>query len=154
MNYGGVLIAVKDMTKAKQLYEEVMEQEVQMDLDNIHVAFASGFTLQADYEGLLGVSLKPKDQPDNFQLYFEVEDLDKWEAKLAKVDGIEFLHHSKEYPWGQRVMRFYDHDKYIVEVSESMESVVKRFLNQGMSVTETAEKTMFPVEFVQQFVQG
>lgn len=153
MNYGGVLIAVKDMTKAKQFYEEVMEQEVQMDLDNIHVAFTSGFTLQADYEGLLGVSLKPKEQPDNFQLYFEVEDLDKWEAKLAKVDGIEFLHHSKEYPWGQRVMRFYDHDKYIVEVSESMESVVKRFLNQGMSVTETAEKTMFPVEFVQQFVQ-
>ncbi|MGG5371056.1 VOC family protein [Enterococcus sp. AZ196] len=150
MNYSGILLAVKDMTKSKQFYEGVMEQKIAMDLDNIHVSFESGFSLQADYEGLLGVPLNPKEQPDNFQLYFEVEDLDKWEERLSKVDGIEFLHHSKEYPWGQRVMRFYDFDKYIVEVSESMASVVKRFLAQGLSVEETAEKTMFPVEFVQQ----
>ncbi|MBO0451421.1 VOC family protein [Candidatus Enterococcus murrayae] len=150
MNYSGILLAVKDMTKSKQFYEGVMEQKIAMDLDNIHVSFESGFSLQADYEGLLGVPLNPKEQPDNFQLYFEVEDLDKWEETLSKVDGIEFLHHSKEYPWGQRVMRFYDFDKYIVEVSESMASVVKRFLAQGLSVEETAEKTMFPVEFVQQ----
>ncbi|MGM0167937.1 hypothetical protein IGI39_002949 [Enterococcus sp. AZ135] len=152
MNYGGVLLAVKDMTKAKQFYEEVMEQKIMMDLDNVHVTFESGFSLQADYEGLLGVPLSPKEQPDNFQLYFEVEDLDKWEEKLSNVDGIDFLHSSKEYPWGQRVMRFYDYDKYIVEVSESMASVARRFLAQGLSVEETAERTMFPVEFVQQLV--
>lgn len=48
-------------------------------------------------------------------------------------------------------MRFYDYDKYIVEVSESMESVARRFLAQGLSVEETARRTMFPVEFVKQF---
>ena len=104
MNFGGVLLAVKDMTKAKQFYVEVMEQKIEMDLDNVHVAFESGFSLQADYQGLLGVPLNPKEQSDNFQLYFEVEDLDKWEDKLSKVEGIDFLHHSKEYPWGQRVL--------------------------------------------------
>ena len=46
-------------------------------------------------------------------------------------------------------MRFYDYDKYIVEVSESMESVAKRFMAQGLSIEETAERTMFPVEFVE-----
>ena len=46
-------------------------------------------------------------------------------------------------------MRFYDFDKYIVEVSESMASVAKRFLSQGMSAAETAERTQFPLEFVQ-----
>ncbi|WP_232089432.1 VOC family protein [Enterococcus malodoratus] len=153
MNFGGVLIAVKDMTKARQFYEEVMEQKVMMDLDNIHVAFESGFSLQADYAGLLDVPLEIKQQSNNFQLYFEVEDLDKWEEKLSNVEGIEFLHHSKEYPWGQRVMRFYDRDKCIVEVSESMDSVAKRYLKQGFSVEETAEKTMFPVAFVQQLVE-
>ena len=100
MNFGGVLLAVKDMTKAKQFYVEVMEQKIAMDLDNVHVAFESGFSLQADYQGLLGVPLNPKEQSDNFQLYFEVEDLDKWEDKLSKVEEIDFLHHSKEYPWG------------------------------------------------------
>ena len=99
-----------------------------------------------------GVPLNPKEQSDNFQLYFEVEDLDKWEDKLSKVEGIVFLHHSKEYPWGQRVLRFYDYDKFIVEVAESMASVAKRYLAQGMTVEETAEKTMFPVEFVEGLV--
>lgn len=152
MNFGGVLLAVKDMTKAKQFYVEVMEQKIAMDLDNVHVAFESGFSLQADYQGLLGVPLNPKEQSDNFQLYFEVEDLDKWEDKLSKVEEIDFLHYSKEYPWGQRVLRFYDYDKFIVEVAESMASVAKRYLAQGMTVEETAEKTMFPVEFVEGLV--
>jgi hypothetical protein len=71
--------------------------------------------------------------------------LDKF---LFISEGIVFIHESKENPWGQRVMRFYDLDKYIVEVSESMESVAKRFLAKGLSVEETAERTMFPVEFV------
>jgi hypothetical protein len=45
-------------------------------------------------------------------------------------------------------MRFYDYDNYIIEVAESMASVAKRFLSQGLSVEETSERTMFPVEFV------
>jgi len=45
-------------------------------------------------------------------------------------------------------MRFYDYDEYIVEVAEKMESVARRFLKQGLSVEETAQRTMFPVEFV------
>lgn len=81
-----------------------------------------------------------------------MEDLDVWETKLKALEGIEFIHKSREYPWGQRVMRFYDHDQYIVEVSESMESVAKRFLAQGLSAEETAERTMFPVEFVKQLL--
>ncbi len=40
----------------------------------------------------------------------------------------------------------------IVEVSESMESVAKRFLTQGLTIEETAERTMFTVEFVKQLL--
>lgn len=98
------------------------------------------------------MKLEPQEKPDNFQLYFEVEDLDAWEDKLKALEGIEFLHGIKEYPWGQRVMRFYDYDKYIVETAESMESVAKRFLSQGLSAEETAERTMLPVGFVEQFL--
>ncbi|GCF94075.1 glyoxalase [Enterococcus florum] len=150
MQFGGVLLAVSDMTRAKQFYEEVMEQKIVMDLDNLHVAFEGGFSLQANYETLLEVPLEMKSRPDNVQIYFEVEDLKAWETKLSAIEGIAFLHHSKEYPWGQRVMRFYDYDQFIVEVAESMTSVVKRFLAEGRTVEETAERTMFPIEFVQQ----
>lgn len=83
-------------------------------------------------------------------MYFELEDIDHWNAKLRSIDFIEFIHDAKEYPWGQRTMRFYDFDKHIVEIGESMVSVVKRFLKQGLSVNGTAKCSMYPVEFVQQ----
>ena len=146
MQYQGTLIAVSDMEKAKQFYETVMEQKVIMDL-GVHVSFG-GFSLQSNYAELVGADLPGKTQPNNFQLYFEVEDLDYWQDKISSTEGIEFIHKAKEYPWGQRVIRFYDYDKFIVEVAESMESVAKRFLSQGLSVEETAERTMYPVEFV------
>jgi predicted enzyme related to lactoylglutathione lyase len=151
MRYGGTLIAVSDMAKAKQFYETVMEQKVMMDL-GVHVAFVGGVSLQSNYPELVGQDLPMKTRPNNFQLYFEVEDLDFWQNKIAGTEGIEFIHKAKEYPWGQRVMRFYDHDSYIVEVAESMESVAKRFLSQGLSIEETAQRTMFPVEFVKSLV--
>lgn len=146
MQYQGTLIAVSDMEKAKQFYETVMEQKVIMDL-GVHVAFG-GFSLQSNYAELVGADLPSKTQPNNFQLYFEVEDLDYWQNKISRIEGIEFIHKAKEYPWGQRVIRFYDYDKFIVEVAESMASVAKRFLAQGLSVEETAERTMYPVEFI------
>lgn len=151
MQYQGTLISVSNMEKAKHFYEIVMEQKVMMDL-GVHVSFERGLSLQFNYAELVGQELPMKTRPNNFQLYFEVEDLDYWQDRITNTEGIEFIHKAKEYPWGQRVMRFYDYDEYIVEVSESMESVAKRFLAQGLSVEETAKRTMFPVEFVKNLV--
>ena len=151
MQFQGILIAVSDMERAKCFYEMVMEQKVVMDL-GVHVSFESGFSLQSNYGELVGTKLEGKRHPDNFQLYFEVENLDEWQDKLSKVEGIELIHKAKEYPWGQRALRFYDLDQFIVEVAESMESVARRFLDQGLSVEETAECTMYPVAFVKQLL--
>lgn len=147
MKYEGTLIAVSDMERAKYFYERVMEQKVAMDL-GVHVAFEAGFSLQSNYPELVGVELPMKTCSNNFQLYFEVENLDEWQDKIANTEGIVFLHKAKEYPWGQRAMRFYDYDRYIVEVAESMESIARRYLSQGLSIEETAQRTMYPVEFV------
>jgi Lactoylglutathione lyase and related lyases len=149
MKFGGLLIAVSDMKRAKAFYEQVMELKVMMDLGT-HVSFENGLGLQQDYQEMVGVELNACDKPDNFQLYFETEDLDGWEEKLTAIADIKFLHRPKTYPWGQRVMRFYDYDNYIIELSESMECVAKRYLAQGMTAEETAERTMYPVEFIRQ----
>ena len=151
MKYCGTLISVSDMEKSKNFYEKVMDQKIIMDLD-VHMSFENGLSLQSNYEELVGVKLEAHARPNNFQLYFEMEDLAYWESKLKSIKGIEFIHASKEYPWGQRVIRFYDYDKFIVEVAESMESVVKRLLSEGLSAEETASRTMFPVEVVKQLL--
>ncbi|NLB78597.1 MAG: glyoxalase/bleomycin resistance/dioxygenase family protein [Clostridiaceae bacterium] len=147
MQYQGTLIAVSDIAKSKHFYETIMDQKILMDL-GVHVSFDRGLSLQSNYAELVGEELKMQSRPNNFQLYFEVDDLDYWQEKIKAIDSIEFIHEAKEYPWGQRVMRFYDYDQYIVEVSESMVSVAKRFLSQGLSVEETAQRTMYPVDFV------
>ena len=77
--------------------EYLMEQKVIMDL-GVHVAF-DGFSLQSNYPELVGADLPVKTQPNNFQLYFEVEDLDYWQDKINRTEGIEFIHKAKEYPW-------------------------------------------------------
>lgn len=41
---------------------------------------------------------------------------------------IDFL----EPLWGQRVVRFYDPDKHIIEVGVNMLMVVRRFLNSSL----------------------
>jgi len=88
-------------------------------------------------------------KPNNFELYFEEEQFEEFVERL-KSFKINYVHDVIEYPWGQRIIRFYDPDMHIIEVGESMETVVKRFIGQGLSVEETAERTQHPIEFVRQ----
>lgn len=148
MKYEGCLLSVSNMDVAKGFYQGVLEQEIQMDL-GVHVSFAT-FSLQENYADLIGIAPDSiKRQSHNFQLYFEVEDLETWIKKL-KEKNIQFVHDKKEYEWGQNVIRIYDPDMNIVEVAESMVTVVKRYLNLGMTVEETAKKTMYPIEFIKE----
>lgn len=120
---------------------------------NTHLCqMLEGFSLQQGYAELVGIDADSVKNPShNFQVYFEVEDLDKVYAELKSISNLQWLHEIKEYPWGQRDIRVYDPDKHIVEIAEDMNTVTKRFLQQGMSVEEVAERTMFPVEVVKQY---
>jgi catechol 2,3-dioxygenase-like lactoylglutathione lyase family enzyme len=146
------LIAVKDIEIAKAFYQAVLHQNVTLDLGG-NVAL-EGLALQVDYPGLVGISDLPITyKPNDHELYFEEENFDGFIAHLTQFADIEYLHRAKEYPWGQRVVRFYDPDGHIIEVGESMESVFKRFQREGLSAQQIAERTMHPVDFVRKFIQ-
>jgi len=72
---------------------------------------------------------------NSFELYFEEDDLAPIERRLVG-GGTEFIHRIIEQPWKQRVMRFYDPDKNIVEIGESLEFLVNRLYREGMTVEE------------------
>lgn len=84
---------------------------------------------------------------NDFELYFEEDDFDSFIQRLKRFD-IEFVHPVKEHAWGQRVVRFYDPDKHIVEVGENLKSVCRRFLESGMTPEQTAERMDVPLKFV------
>ena len=72
----------------------------------------------------------------------DTESADQFLEKLsAWPEPIEFVNPIMEHSWGQRVVRLYDPDGHMIEVGESMDYVVRRFLASGMSVEEAAAKT-------------
>jgi predicted enzyme related to lactoylglutathione lyase len=150
MKYQGCLLSVNDIAASKHFYENVLHQNIIMDI-GVHVTF-EGFSLQQGYAELVGLSVDSvKEQSHNFQVYFEVEDLDKAYAEMKSLSSLQWVHEIKEYPWGQRDIRVYDPDNHIVEIAEDMNTVIKRFFNRGMSAEEVAERTMFPLEIVKQY---
>lgn len=153
MKYQGCLLAVKDISASKHFYEKVLHQKAIMDM-GVHVTF-EGFSLQQGYAELVGVAVDSvKEQSHNFQVYFEVENLDEVFAELKSISGLQWVHEIREYPWGQRDIRVYDPDKHIAEIAEDMATVIKRFFNQGMSAEEVSTRTMFPIEVIKQYASG
>ncbi len=64
------------------------------------------------------------------------------------MTDINYVHSIVEHSWGQRVVRFYDPDNHIIEVGENMILVVRRFLNNGLSIKEIAIRMDVPVDYV------
>lgn len=110
MKYQGCLLAVRDISASKSFYETVLHQNAVMDIGE-HVAF-EGFSLQQRYAEIVGIaSDSVKEQSHNFQVYFEVEDLDQAYAELKRIPSLQWVHEIREYPWGQRDIRVYDPDQ-------------------------------------------
>lgn len=149
MKFMSSMIVVKDMKKSREFYEGFLNQKVVMDL-GANVSF-EGFALQTLDSWGNFIDKTESDinlnKTNGFELYFEADNYDKFLKKL-KSRKIEFLHDTKEFPWGQRTVRFYDPDNHVIEVGESLEDVVKRQLDSGMSINEIIEKTELPEELI------
>ena len=65
-----------------------------------------------------------------------------------KQFDICYVHPLVEHRWGQRVVRFYDPDKHIIEVGEKLDTVILRFMEQGLSAEEIAIRMDIPLDFV------
>jgi catechol 2,3-dioxygenase-like lactoylglutathione lyase family enzyme len=148
----GLLLAVNDIQVSRNFYEKILGQKVIMDL-GANIAFESGFCIQADYIGIIGeADFKIAYKSNDHELVTEVEDFDEFVNHLQQFSDIVYVHGVKEYPWLQRVVRFYDPDFHIIEVGESMGSIFKKLFSQGISIEKIAKKTMHPVEYVTKFL--
>lgn len=141
------LIVVTDMDKSVEFYKNVLRLRVIMDF-GANKTLTGGLVLQTieTYKEFIGAS-EISFGANNFELYFEEDDFDKFANRLEKCD-IEYVHLVKEHSWGQRVVRFYDPDRHIIEVGENMKVVCKRFLDSGMTPEQVAERMDVPLKFV------
>ncbi|PWL51187.1 MAG: glyoxalase [Clostridiales bacterium] len=147
MKYNCPVLVVTDMDKTVEFYKKVLGLRVTTDF-GANKTLTGGLALQTietykDFIGTNHISFGGND----FEVYFEEEDFDQFAEKLKEC-AVEYVHPVKEHRWGQRVVRFYDPDKHIIEVGENMEAVCRRFLNAGMTPQQVAERMDVPVDFV------
>ncbi|WP_330586669.1 hypothetical protein [Aminipila terrae] len=51
------------------------------------------------------------------------------------------------------MIRFYDPDKHIIEVGENMNIVVKRFLESGLSIEDTALRMDVSISYIKSHLE-
>ncbi|MDO4567689.1 MAG: VOC family protein [Clostridia bacterium] len=141
------MLVVTDMDKSVEFYKRVLGLNVTMDF-GANKTLTGGLALQTaeTYKGFIGKS-DVSFGGNSFEIYFEEADFDGFADKLKECD-VEYVHAVLEHSWGQHVVRFYDPDKHIIEVGESMKTVCGRFLSSGMTPEQAAGRMDVPVEFV------
>ena len=147
MKFTSTLIAVADMEKSKQFYQDVLGMHVVADF-GANVTLDGGLVMQTLDTWKSFIRTDKVILPNNAgELYFEDEDLDAFCDHLKRFD-IRYVHPLFEHRWGQRVVRFYDPDRHIIEVGEKLNTVILRFMEQGLSAEETAIRMDIAVDYV------
>lgn len=120
MRLKNILIVVSDIEKSKKFYNDLFGLEVILDSDG-NVILTEGLVLQERkvWEQFLDREIVPENNAS--ELYFEESDLEGFVEKLENYsEPIRYVTPLTEYPWGQKVVRFYDLDGNLIEVRTSM----------------------------------
>ncbi len=123
LKFHSTALFVKDIEISKAFYAEVLQQKIELDFGK-NVILQGGITLWEInplhiIPRLLGVQHLYSPRFQSFELYFETDDFDGICRQLSG-QSVELLHPQHEEPWGQRTIRFYDPDRHLVEVGETM----------------------------------
>jgi catechol 2,3-dioxygenase-like lactoylglutathione lyase family enzyme len=147
MKYVCPLITISDMKVSRDFYENILDQKVKYDFGE-SVTFHGDFAihLQSHYKNLID-NREVKSGGNNFELYFESDKIELIVEKL-KENEILFVHELREQPWRQKVVRFYDPDKNIIEIGETLEHLSYRLRKEDLSFEQISKITNMPMDFV------
>lgn len=151
MKYNCPMIVVSDMEKTVEFYKNVLGLDVIQDF-GANKTLTGGISLQTEesYKEFIGTD-KIAYGGDNFELYFEEDEIDAFFERLKEFN-VELVHPVQEHSWGQRAVRFYDPDRNIIEVGESLQAVCSRFSASGMNADEIAVRMDVPLEMVENWL--
>ena len=140
MKHKGTLIAVKDIEKSKAFYKSVLDLDVVMDA-GANVQLTGGIFLQTVDTWVHFIRKSDSEivfSNNAMELYFETDNIDGFIEKLNARADIVYIHPLMEHSWGQRAIRFYDLDNHIIEAAENIVMVIKKFIDSGLTLEQTA----------------
>ena len=153
MKFHSSVIFVNDIEKSKDFYIRLLNQKIEHDFGK-NVILKSGITIwEIQPEHIISKRLDTMNKSNRFELYFETELIEETFEKL-KIENIEFLHKIHEESWGQRTIRFFDHDKHLIEIGEPIEIFVNNMNLKGLTANQISEKSGIPIETVISLIEG
>lgn len=149
------VIFVEDIEVSREFYQNIFSLEVEADFGE-NVVFKKAFSIWQKNRAkkiIFGNKIisERKETINNIELYFETINIESIWEKISS-SKLEIIHPLKEELWGQKVFRFYDPDKFIIEVAEPMSEVIKRFHRLGMSKNDISVKTQMPLKAVKKII--
>lgn len=154
MKYKGPMLVVKDIEKTKEFYTKILNLRVIADF-GVNITFTGGLSAQTEASWQEFTGCKEDFftyQGNDAEFYFEEEDFDSFIQRIENED-IKKIGDVMSMPYGQKVLRFYDPDKHIIEVGEDLTVMVKRMSSDGMSVEAIAEKTFLKNKMVERMLK-
>jgi hypothetical protein len=66
---------------------------------------------------------------------------------------VDLIHPLKVESWGQRSIRFFDPDGFIVEVGEPIEVFVRRLGETGLTIEEVSRRSQIPTDAIRSILE-
>ena len=116
------IVFVKDLQHAKAFYSELLGQTILEDFGAI--TFFENHLVLHQAKSIIKTVFKRQSFKTalrqgrrNVLIYFETKELEGMYERI-KGAGVPLIHGIEQQAWGQRVFRFFDPDRHIVEIGE------------------------------------
>jgi predicted enzyme related to lactoylglutathione lyase len=149
------VLIVKDISVSKNFYQDVLSLEIEEDFgENISFKDSISIWETKTAERIIFKSEKqfPPMKLKHLELYFETDEIEEIGKELNEK-SIEIIHGLKEEPWGQRTIRFFDPDRYIIELAEPISQVILRLAKADFKDKEIAHKTQMSIKEVRKILK-
>ena len=142
MRLKNVLLVVRDIERSKVFYRNLFGLEVIRDFGS-NVILTEGLVLQEQEEWEKVMERPVVSGGNDAELYFEEHDIGAFIKKMEQnASMIVYVHEMIERDQGQRVIRIYDPDQHVIEIGESMESVVRRSCGETYVFKQAREEEL------------
>lgn len=116
------IVFVKDLQRAKAFYTKLLDQTILEDFGTItffenHLVLHQAGSIIKTVFKRQSFKTALRQGRRNVLIYFESQDLDRMYERI-KGAGVPIIHGIEQQAWGQKVFRFFDPDRHIVEIGE------------------------------------
>ena len=155
IRYLSVVLLCSDMNRSRTFYQDLFGLEIELSIEGL-TSFKEGISLwqQQIASELMYLGAEPS-APQEFpgqEIYFETDDIEKFAEELSQR-SVPLMHPIQKTPWQQKTIRFYDPDRHLIEVGESMEEVIRRIAREGHTPDEVSALTFMPVEILRSLLE-